>query len=167
MTMGEMLVAELQQEAVATRRVLERVPMEHIAWRPHPTARSLGELAMHIATTPAGLAAMALSPSPMQAPSPRPEPEPTSTEELMAVFETSLATASAAVRPVTDATLAEVWRMMHGEREIMAMPRGQLLRSAMLNHWYHHRGQLSVYLRQLGVPIPSIYGPSGDENTFA
>ena len=66
-----------------------------------------------------------------------------------------------------DATLNGTWRMKRNGREVLAMPRAALLRSVMLNHWYHHRGQLSVYLRELGVPIPSIYGPSADENPFA
>jgi len=66
-----------------------------------------------------------------------------------------------------DAALMAKWRMMQGERELFAVPRVALLRSIMLNHWYHHRGQLTVYLRQLDVPVPSIYGPSADENPFA
>ena len=66
-----------------------------------------------------------------------------------------------------DATLMATWRLMQGDRELFAVPRVAMLRSVMLNHWYHHRGQLTVYLRELGVPIPSIYGPSADENPFA
>jgi uncharacterized damage-inducible protein DinB len=66
-----------------------------------------------------------------------------------------------------DATITATWRVLEGEHEIMAMPRVAALRAIMLNHWYHHRGQLSVYLRQLNVPVPSIYGPSADENPFA
>jgi uncharacterized damage-inducible protein DinB len=66
-----------------------------------------------------------------------------------------------------DADLANQWSVVDGSREVMKLPIGALLRSIMLNHWYHHRGQLSVYLRQVGVPVPSIYGPSADENPFA
>jgi uncharacterized damage-inducible protein DinB len=66
-----------------------------------------------------------------------------------------------------DATLMATWRLMREDRELLAVPRVAMLRSVMLNHWYHHRGQLTVYLRELGVPIPSIYGPSADENPFA
>ena len=68
---------------------------------------------------------------------------------------------------MNDSTLMETWRMMQGERELIAIPRVAMLRSVMLNHWYHHRGQLTAYLRELDVPIPSIYGPSADENPFA
>ena len=66
-----------------------------------------------------------------------------------------------------DHDLSKTWRAVDGDREVLALPVGALLRSIMLNHWYHHRGQLSVYLRELGVPVPSIYGPSADENPFA
>jgi len=68
---------------------------------------------------------------------------------------------------IDDATLASTWRLMQGERELIAIPRAAVLRTIMLNHWYHHRGELTVYLRALGVPIPSVYGPSADENPFA
>ncbi len=66
-----------------------------------------------------------------------------------------------------DTALHATWTLMHGERQVLALPRGAFLRSVMLNHWYHHRGQLSTYLRALGQPVPSIYGPSADENPFA
>jgi len=66
-----------------------------------------------------------------------------------------------------DATLLATWRMMRGDKEVLAIPRIAMLRSIMLNHWYHHRGQLGMYLRELDVPIPSIYGPSADENPLA
>ena len=66
-----------------------------------------------------------------------------------------------------DATLTATWRLMQGDRELLAIPRVAFLRSIMLNHWYHHRGQLTAYLRELDVPLPSIYGPSADENPFA
>ena len=79
----------------------------------------------------------------------------------------SVAKAKKILTGIEDATLFETWRMMQGEREVFAVPRLGILRSIMLNHWYHHRGQLSVYLRELDVPIPSIYGPSADENPFA
>jgi uncharacterized damage-inducible protein DinB len=68
---------------------------------------------------------------------------------------------------MADADLSQVWHAVDGDREVMAIPVAALLRSIMLNHWYHHRGQLAVYLREVGVPVPSIYGPSADENPFA
>lgn len=82
------------------------------------------------------------------------------------MLDQSIAKAKKVLGGMDDATLMATWRMMLGDREIMALPRGVMLRSIMLNHWYHHRGQLTVYLRQLGVPLPSIYGPTADESPF-
>jgi uncharacterized damage-inducible protein DinB len=84
----------------------------------------------------------------------------------MPMLDESIAKAKKVLGGMDDATLMATWRMMVGDREIMALPRAVMLRSVMLNHWYHHRGQLTVYLRLLGVPLPSLYGPSADENPF-
>jgi uncharacterized damage-inducible protein DinB len=160
------LMAELRQEADTTRRVLERVPGEKLDWRPHPKARTLGELALHVAIVPGAVAEFIGGPSPGQAPS-FIDPIPRSVSELIPALEESLAKAAASLGALDDIGLMETWRMMKGDREIFARPRVELLRAIMLNHWYHHRGQLTVYLKQLDVPIPSIYGPSADENPFA
>jgi uncharacterized damage-inducible protein DinB len=82
------------------------------------------------------------------------------------MLDDSVKRARKALEGLDDSAMAATWRILDGEREILAMPRVAFLRSVMLNHWYHHRGQLSVYLRQLNVPVPSIYGPSADENPF-
>jgi len=160
------LLQELEQEAKTTRRVLERVPGDQLAWRPHPKARTLGELALHVAIVPGGVAELAASPSPAQAPQ-FIDPSPKSAAELIPALEQSIAKARSVLSGMDDAALTATWRLMLGERELFAVPRMAMLRSIMLNHWYHHRGQLTVYLRELGVPIPSIYGPSADENPFA
>ena len=166
MRMIDGMLQELEQEALTTRRVLERVPDDRLAWRPHPKARSLGELAMHIATTPGGVARLSAT-SPAQAPDFGADPMPARAADLLPALDGSLDDAKAVLRGFDDAALAATWRLMRGDRELLAMPRGALLRAIMLNHWYHHRGQLTVYLRQLGVPVPSVYGPSADENPFA
>jgi uncharacterized damage-inducible protein DinB len=160
------LLEELEREARTTRRVLERVPNDQLGWRPHPKARTLGELALHVAIVPGGVAEMAASPSPAQAPQ-FTDPSLQSAAELVPALEQSIAKARSVLGGLSDATLGETFRLMNGERELFAIPRAALLRAIMLNHWYHHRGQLTVYLRELGVPIPSIYGPSADENPFA
>ena len=160
------MLQELDQEAATTRRVLERVPDEHLAWRPHEKARTLGELAMHVATVPGAVAKLVATQSPVQAPQFR-DPQLQSASELVPTLDDSIAKAKNALSGMSDADLMSTWRMMLGERELFAIPRLAMLRTVMLNHWYHHRGQLSVYLRQLDVPIPSIYGPSADENPFA
>ena len=95
------------------------------------------------------------------------DPSPKSAAELLPTLDQSVATAKSLLGKMDDATLNGMWRIKRNGQELMAIPRAALLRSIMLNHWYHHRGQLSVYLRELGVPVPSIYGPSADENPFS
>jgi uncharacterized damage-inducible protein DinB len=160
------MLQELEQETQTTRRVLERVPGNQLAWRPHEKARTLGELALHVAMVPGGVAELVASPSPAQAPQ-FTDPSLKSVSELIPALDQSIAKARKVLGGMNDATLLATWRLMQGDRELFAVPRVAMLRSVMLNHWYHHRGQLTVYLRELGVPIPSIYGPSADENPFA
>jgi len=165
MTIIEGMLQELEQEAQTTRRVLERVPEAHLAWKPHAKSMSLAQLALHVATLPGGVAAIAT-----QNPFPIPDFTPasaTSVAELVPALTRSVADARALLGGMSDADLAVTWRLVDGDRELMAIPRGAMLRGLMLNHWYHHRGQLAVYLRQVGALVPSIYGPSADENPFA
>src|SRR5262245_47636238 len=165
MSMIQALLQELEQEAQATRRVLERVPDDRLGWKPHGRSMSLGQLALHVATMPGAIAELSL-----HSPFPVPEfnqPAATSAAELVPMLDQSIAKANEILRGMDDAALASVWKVVDGDREVMALPRAALFRTIMLNHWYHHRGQLSVYLRLLGVPVPSIYGPSADENPFA
>ena len=159
------MLQELEQEAQTTKRVLERVPQAHLAWKPHEKSMSLGQLALHVATVPGNVAQMIAQPS-MQRPA-FGHPAATQASELLPALENSLKQARAALGAMDDATITAMWKVLDGDREIMAMPRIAALRAIMLNHWYHHRGQMSVYLRQLNVPVPSIYGPSADENPFA
>ena len=166
MALIDSMLQELEQETQTTRRVLARVPDNQLAWRPHEKARTLGELALHVAMVPGGVAELVASPSPAQAPQ-FADPSPKSVSELIPALDQSIAKAKAALGGMDDAALMTTWRLMQGDRELLAVPRATMLRSVMLNHWYHHRGQLTVYLRALGVPIPSIYGPSADENPFA
>lgn len=160
----ELLLQELEQEAQTTRRVLERVPGDRLAWKPHDKSMSLGQLALHIASVPGAIAEISqISPFPVPA---FEQPSAQSAAELIPALDESLAKARAILRTLDDADLAKIWRVVDGDREVMAIPVGAVFRSIMLNHWYHHRGQLSVYLRELDVAIPSIYGPSADENPF-
>ncbi len=159
------LLKELDEEAVTTRRVLERVPDDQLTWRPHEKGRTLGELALHVAMVPGAVAELVSSPSPAQAPQ-FTDPKPASASSLVPALDESIARAKRALSRMDDAAVLAPWRMMQGDRELFSIARLALLRSVMLNHWYHHRGQLTVYLRALGVPVPSIYGPSADENPF-
>jgi uncharacterized damage-inducible protein DinB len=166
MTIANTLLAEMEQEALATARVLERVPQAHLSWRPHPKSMSLGQLALHVATIP-GSVAQFVVPDTVSEPPAFVQPEATSSAEQLPALEQSLAQARQLVGGFDDASMAVTWRLLSGGRELMAAPRGALLRSVMLNHWYHHRGQLLVYLRMHDVPLPSVYGPSADENPFS
>jgi uncharacterized damage-inducible protein DinB len=166
MAMIDGMLQELEQEGRTTRRVLERIPGDRLAWRPHAKARTLGELAMHVAIIPGALAQLICSPSPAQIGN-FTDPVPKDTAELISALDESIAKAKTILDGMDDDAVLATWRLMRGERELLAVPRIAMLRSVMLNHWYHHRGQLTVYLKELDIPIPSIYGPSADENPFA
>ena len=165
MPISDSLVMELEQEAKTTRRVLERVPADKLAWRPHPKSMSLGQLALHVASSPGNVATIAKES--VQNPPSFAQPEATTSAELLAAHDASIALAKAALSGWNDAKLMETWTMSANGKTMMSMPRIGMVRAIMLNHWYHHRGQLTVYLRLLGVPVPSVYGPSADENPFA
>lgn len=166
MTIIEGLLQELEQEAQTTKRVLERVPEAELGWKPHPKSMSLGQLAFHIATVPAGVAELAAGPG-LDSPPTFAHPTAATAAELVPMLDQSVARARTLLGGMDDNQAMEVWTLKSGGQVLMAMPRAALLRAILLNHWYHHRGQLSVYLRQLNVPVPSIYGPSADESPFA
>jgi uncharacterized damage-inducible protein DinB len=160
-------VDELTMEAATTKRVLERVPEAHLAWKPHPKSMSLGQLALHVATLPS-LVAQFLAGDALDFDAvPKAPPTVGSQAELLAAFAASTEQARSFVADLTDERALATWRLVAGERELLAAPRAAMLRSLLFNHWYHHRGQLVVYLRLLDVPVPSVYGPTADENPFA
>jgi uncharacterized damage-inducible protein DinB len=156
---------EFDQEAQTTKRVLERVPDDKLTWKPHPTSFSLGQLAQHIASGPGQIAA-AVVPDTFEFPN-SPRPEAKSRQEVLETFSKSMASARATLKSMDDARLLSDWTLTKNGKVLMSVPRIGFLRSILMNHTYHHRGQLSVYLRMLEVPVPSIYGPSADENPFA
>lgn len=164
---AEALIAEYRAETPATRRVLARVPEEHLAWRPHPKSMSLAQLAHHVASIPGSIARMArldgldaatvdFTPAPAE-----------SAAALLPTLEASVAAACELLAGLTEESAAAPWRLSVGERELFTLPRIGLMRTLALNHWYHHRGQLLVYLRLLDVPVPVVYGRTADENPFA
>lgn len=165
MKLVDPILMELDQEAAATRRVLERVPEAKLSWRPHSKSMSLGQLALHVATTPGNVAALA-SGDGMDSPPKFVQEEAKSGADLLTALDASLGKARELVGAMDDARALSTWSMSNGGQVIMAMPRIAMLRAIMLNHWYHHRGQLTVYLRMLDVPLPSVYGPTADENPF-
>ena len=156
---------EIDQEAATTRRVLERVPDDKLGWKPHAKSMSLGRLAQHVAEGPGLIASWALK-DVFEFSGPQPHPEPTSNAAVLAAHEASCATIKDVLNQLGDAGLQKQWEARAGGKTIFTMPKAALIRTIAINHWIHHRGQLSVYLRILDVPVPSIYGPSADENPF-
>ncbi|HEY4959397.1 MAG TPA: DinB family protein [Candidatus Limnocylindrales bacterium] len=165
-TMIEPMLGEFREEAGVTRRILERVPADKLTWRPHPKSMSLGQLAIHIATVPGAIATLAQGDGLDVSQAAFEPPQPKSAQEIQAAFEESVRTAETVLNGMTDETARGSWTLKRGDKEIFTQPRIGVMRSIMLNHWYHHRGQLSVYLRLLDVSVPVVYGPTADENPF-
>lgn len=164
-TMVESILNEFREEVPATRRVLERIPGDKLGWKPHPKSRSLGELAMHVANIH-GMAERIAKFDEFSAGS-VPPATANSVEEIRSAFEKNVLTAEESLSNMTDETALGNWRLIFKGKEILKKPRVKALRTNLLNHLYHHRGQLSVYLRLLDVPVPVVYGPTADENPFA
>ena len=160
------MLHEFRMEAATTKRVLDRVPADKLGWKPHQKSMSLGQLALHIAKVPGGIAQMSLANEFDASNANFNAPSPASLGEVQTALDQSVKTVEDTLSGMPDQDVMAPWRMTRNGNEIFAMPRIAMLRSIMLNHWYHHRGQLSVYLRMLDVPVPSIYGPSADENPF-
>jgi uncharacterized damage-inducible protein DinB len=161
------ILDEFRQEALITRRVLERVPSGQLTWKPHEKSMSLGQLAWHVATVPGGISRLVQQDAFDASQGKFVPPQPKSIEEIMGACEQSLRDAEQCLEGMTDQQARAGWRLMLRDKEIFCRPRISVVRSIMLNHWYHHRGRLSVYLRLLDVPVPVIYGRSADENPFA
>jgi uncharacterized damage-inducible protein DinB len=162
MSIVQPLVDELVQEGATTRRLLQRVPQEQFAWKPHAKAKSLGQLATHIASVQGNLATM-LQGSSAEAGSAGAEVVPATTDELLAHFDANLEKAKTMLSKIADDDLPSKWSMTREGKTMITMPKIAVIRTIILNHIYHHRGQLSTYLRILDVPLPSIYGPTADE----
>jgi uncharacterized damage-inducible protein DinB len=167
-SLGTAFLAELEQELEGTRRVLDRIPEDQLAWKPHAKCRTVGELALHIANVP-GVFADMLTVEEFQLPDfdEQQDPSPATKAEILGALDEAAAKIRAVLDGMSDADFGTMWRVVKGDREIMALPKAAVARSFLLNHWYHHRGQLTVYLRMLDVPVPSVYGPTADENPFA
>jgi uncharacterized damage-inducible protein DinB len=156
------ILAELSREAQTTRRVLERIPQDKLAWRPHAKSKTIGELAWHVAAIP-GRIAMVVQEDEVDAAKFPQLPMPETAAGIVEGFDQSVARARELLGRLDDAALERTTTLRRGDRAIFSGPKRELLRAVMLNHSYHHRGQLSVYLRLLDVPVPSIYGPTADE----
>jgi uncharacterized damage-inducible protein DinB len=166
MALVDALLPEFDHEMTTARTVLERVPEAKLDWKPHVRSFSLGVLATHVAMLPTWatetLTRGEIDLDPNQA-----SPSALSSRgDLLAAFDKNVADARAALAGKTDAELLAMWSLKRGGRTLFTMPKAAVLRSFVMNHLVHHRGQLTVYLRLLDVPVPSIYGPSADEPAF-
>lgn len=166
MTIGQMFAAELEHEAVATRKMLERMPDGDFDWQPHAKSMRLGQLASHVADVPNWIRPTVTTEELDFAQSNWQPKEMRNAADLVNYFDQGLSDALEVLRSASDADLMKNWRLRNGENIFFEMPRAQVLRSMVMNHLIHHRGQLSVYLRLKDVPLPGAYGPSADEQTM-
>ena len=166
MTIGQSLLPEFNQEMENTRKVLERCPDEKWNWKPHEKSGTLGWLAGHVSNMvswlPYTIQTEELDYAPVGGPSFEP-PKITNRKEALAEFDKNVADARAALASVSDAEMLKNWKLLAGGQEVFTMPRVACIRSMVLNHHYHHRAQLTVYLRLMNVAVPGLYGPSADE----
>jgi uncharacterized damage-inducible protein DinB len=170
MSISQSLLPELDHEAGTTRKLLERVPADKFGWKPHEKSMTMGRLATHVAEM-IGWISTTISTEKLDFAPPGGEPivpyVPKSTADLVAFFDKNVSEAKAALAKVTDPELMQNWSLMSAGNVIFTMPRVACIRGMIMNHVIHHRGQLSVYLRMNNIPVPAMYGPSADENTFA
>jgi uncharacterized damage-inducible protein DinB len=164
---AQTLLAELDAEVPATLRVLERIPADQFEWRPHPRSMSAGQLGQHVASILGNVARLAKMDGFDVSSAPAAYPSPESREALLAAFDRSVASIRGVLADLDETSAAAGWSLRFGDREIASWSRLTLIRTMGLNHWYHHRGELVVYLRLLGVAVPIVYGRSADENPFA
>jgi uncharacterized damage-inducible protein DinB len=162
MTAAEMIVAEIEHESQATRKLLECIPEDRLSFQAHAKSMTVVQVASHIAETYAWAEAMVNMDEFVMDPAQYTPWVAADKAELLAGYDKNLAAAIAMVRPLTDAQLGEMWTMTVGDRQIMSLPRGAVIKSMLINHVVHHRAQLGVYLRLCDVSLPPIYGPSAD-----
>lgn len=163
MSIGKDLLPEFDQEMKSTRRLLERVPSDKGQWKPHPKSFALGHLAQLVSWMPGWIAQTLRSPHLDLATGVGYSFEPT--EKLLQGFDANVTAGREALVAAADADFAQPWSLKHGDRVLFTAPRGVVVRQHF-GHLSHHRGQLTVYLRLLDVPIPAIYGPTADEKMF-
>ena len=166
MPIVDAILMELDQEAKTTQRVLERIPEDKLNWRPHPRSFSLGQLALHIAGGQKQIAEMAAKEGHELGAGAFNAAEAKSRKEILEAFSQGTACAKETLKKMDDSKMMSPWTLTKNGKTLMAVPCVGFVRTIMMNHIYHHRGQLSVYLRLLDVPVPAIYGPSADENPF-
>ena len=166
MTIGQMMLGEFDQEMQNTRKTLERCPDDKWTWKPHEKSGTVSWLASHIATmvgwTGVTLTTENFDYAPVNGPAYEP-PKIENRKQLLAEFDKNVAEARAALASASDVEMMKPWTLLAGGQAVFTMPRVACLRSMIFNHVIHHRAQLTVYYRLLGIPVPALYGPSADE----
>ena len=165
MAIKESILPEFDHEMGATRRLLERVPDADLTWAPHEKSYTLGQLAGHLANLPrwAMIACDSAFYDMAAAGEDGRSKEPASTADVLRQFDANVTAARRRIEEQTDASLLSPWTLKQGDHEMFTIPKVAVLRSFVMNHMIHHRGQMTVYLRLRNVPLPSIYGPTADE----
>jgi uncharacterized damage-inducible protein DinB len=166
MNLSEMLLEQLEAEAPLSRKALEKVPEGKYDWKPHPKSMAFGPLASLVATMPTWVG-MIVNMDELDVTAPRPagasKPRELTSRELVATLEDGVQQARTTLRQTTDAHLMTPWKLILPGGVVDARPRYAQLRDGLFSHLAHHRGQMTVYLRLIGVPVPALYGPSADE----
>jgi len=169
MSISQSLLPEFDQEMANTRKVLERIPDDKLDWKAHPKSNTIGWVSKHLADLPSWTTATLQHESLDIAPPGGPAfklPEAKTRKAMLELFDKNVAEARTAISATSDADFMKTWTLLKGGQKIFAMPRIGVVRSMVLNHSIHHRGHLCVYLRLNDVPVPALYGPSGDEGAF-
>jgi uncharacterized damage-inducible protein DinB len=163
MALNTALIGELKHESANTRKMLERVPTDKLNWMPHEKSMKLGRLAKHVADLPAWVERIMTADEFDFATGNFNREPPASTEDILKLSDQRVAEATKILESASDESLNATWAARRGDHIMFQMPKRVALRSFAFNHVYHHRGQLSVYLRLLNIPVPGMYGPSADE----
>lgn len=166
MAIGESFLMELEQEAKATRAMLERVPADKFTWKPHEKSMTLSNLSAHVAEVPDWISFTLDFNEIDFAKFDYKLYEPKDTADLLRYFDENIAKAVETLKKTPDEVFMQEWTMRNGETVYFTLPKIVVLRSYCFNHLYHHRGQLSVYLRLLNVSLPQVYGPTADEGNM-
>lgn len=163
MSIAQSFLHEFEHESKTTRRFLEALPDDKLDWKPHAKSLSAGQLAFHIAASQKGIIEMTKA---SEVPAPdfsKPFPQPASKKEILTALDDSIAAVKKILPTISDGEMGQTWKMVKDGVPVFEIPRSAAVRTILLNHIYHHRGQFGVYLRLVGAKVPSAYGPSGDE----
>jgi uncharacterized damage-inducible protein DinB len=161
-SIADSLLEEFEVQAPVTRKFLERLPEDKLTWKPHEKSMTAGQLAYHLASIPGGIVRFVEN-NPAHVPDSFNFPQPASRQDILEKLDESIVTVRKFLPRFEDRAMNESWHLMALDKELLVVPRAAFLRDVMFSHWYQHRGQFSVYLRLLNIPVPASWGPSADE----